>query len=73
MVAVAALLHGLALRYAPDLYGSAPAARKGGAWLLWIYALILAAGILELNSRSSLRRQGPVRSTPLDPTKGIRP
>lgn len=53
MVAVAALLHGLALRWAPDLYGDDHAARLGAAWLLWIYGLILGGALLM--ARSAVR------------------
>ena len=46
MVAVAALLHGVALRWAGSLYGSDHAARLGAGWLLWIYGLILGCVLL---------------------------
>ena len=46
LVVVAALLHALALRWAPDLYGSDRAGRLGSAWLLWIYGLILGYALL---------------------------
>lgn len=46
MVLVASLLHGVALRWAPSLYGDDHAARLGGAWLLWIYGLILGFALL---------------------------
>ena len=46
LVVVAALLHALALRWVPDLYGSDHAGRLGSAWLLWIYGLILGFALL---------------------------
>ena len=46
LVVVAALMHGLALRWAPGLYGSDHAGRLGSAWLLWIYGLILGSALL---------------------------
>ena len=48
MVAVAALLHGVALRWAASLYGSDHAARLGAGWLLWIYGLILGCVLLTV-------------------------
>lgn len=46
MVLVAALIHGVALRWLPGLYGDDQAARLGAAWLLWIYGLILGFALL---------------------------
>ncbi len=46
LVIVAALLHAAALRWAPGLYGGDQAGRLGGAWLLWIYGLILGFALL---------------------------
>ena len=51
LVVVAALLHGVALRWAPGLYGDDLAGRLGGAWLLWIYGLILGAALLAVRMR----------------------
>lgn len=56
MVVVAALLHGVAVRWLPGLYGDDHAARLGAAWLLWIYGLIL--GFALLMSRSAPRAAG---------------
>ena len=53
MVLVAALLHGAALRWYPDLYGSDHAGRLGGAWLLWIYGLIFGCALLATVPRHS--------------------
>ena len=53
LVVAAALLHALALRWAPGLYGSDHAGRLGSAWLLWIYGLILGLA-LAAGGRSSL-------------------
>ena len=52
LVAAAALLHALALRWAPGLYGSDHAGRLGSAWLLWIYGLILASALLAAPKES---------------------
>ncbi len=46
MVMVAALLHAVAFRWVPELYGDDHADRLGGAWLLWIYGLILGCALL---------------------------
>jgi hypothetical protein len=46
MVMVAALLHAVGIRWAPELYGEDHADRLGGAWLLWIYGLILGCALL---------------------------
>lgn len=54
MVIVAALLHAVAFRWVPELYGNDHAVRLGGAWLLWIYGLILGCALLM--SRSKARR-----------------
>ena len=51
LVGVAALLHALALRWAPALYGGDHAGRLGSAWLLWIYGLILGFALV-LGGRS---------------------
>ncbi|WP_428394531.1 hypothetical protein [Lichenicoccus sp.] len=59
LVVVAALLHGLALRWAPALYGGDHAGRLGGAWLLWIYGLILGAALLSARDAKQAR---PVRA-----------
>ena len=54
LVVVAALLHAGALRWAPGLYRGDEAGRLGGAWLLWIYGLILGSALLA--------GRGPARS-----------
>ncbi len=41
MVLVAALLHGIGLRWMLAIYGDDQEGRLGAAWLLWIYGLIL--------------------------------
>ena len=46
LVVAAALLHAVALRWAPGLYRGDEAGRLGGAWLLWIYGLILGSALL---------------------------
>ena len=46
LVGVAALLHGAALRWASSLYGGDQAGHLGGAWLLWVYGLILGFALL---------------------------
>ena len=51
LVVAAALSHGVALRWAPSLYGDNLAGRLGGAWLLWIYGLILGAALLAVRTR----------------------
>lgn len=51
MVVVAALLHGIALRWAADLYGGDHVGRLGGAWLLWIYGLIFGCALLTSRRR----------------------
>ena len=53
LVVLAALLHALALRWAPGFTGAAHAGRLGSAWLLWIYGLILGSALV-LGRRSSL-------------------
>ena len=51
LVAVASLLHALALRWAPGVYGDDHAGRLGSAWLLWIYGLILALAVRAARPR----------------------
>lgn len=46
LVVVATLLHGLALRGSPALYEGDHVGRLGGAWLLWIYGLVLGSALL---------------------------
>ena len=55
MVTVAALLHGMAFRWVPTLYGDDHTARLGGAWLLWIYSLILGCALLTSRSTGHTR------------------
>ena len=55
MVAVAALLHGVAFRWVPALYGGDHIGRLGGAWLLWIYSLILGFALLVPGSAAHAR------------------
>jgi hypothetical protein len=47
VVLVAALLHGMGLRWVSDVYGDDQEGRLGAAWLLWIYGLILAFALLR--------------------------
>ncbi|WP_428376398.1 hypothetical protein [Lichenicoccus sp.] len=58
LVVVAALLHALALRWAPACYGEDRAGRLGSAWLLWIYGLILGSALLAARRAARTR---PVR------------
>ena len=46
MVVVAALIHAVAFRWAPDLYGNDHTGRLGAAWLLWLYGLLVAFALL---------------------------
>ena len=55
MVAVAALLHGVAFRWVPTLYGGDQIGRLGGAWLFWIYSLILGFALLVPGSTAHAR------------------
>lgn len=59
LVVVAALFHALALRWAPALYGGDHAGRLGGAWLLWIYGLILGSALLAARMRPNQPRPNP--------------
>ncbi len=56
LVVAAALLHAVALRWAPGLYGSDRAGRLGSAWLLWIYGLILGSALLAASGAERARR-----------------
>ncbi len=55
MVMVAALLHAVAFRWVPDLYGDDHTDRLGGAWLLWIYGLILGCALFMARDHAHAR------------------
>ena len=61
MVVVAALIHAVAFRWVPDLYGDDHTGRLGAAWLLWIYGLLVAFALLMA------RAGGGERSMPSSP------
>ncbi len=59
LVVVAALAHGVALRWAPGCYGGSQAGRLGSAWLLWIYGLILGFALFGGARRGKARGFAP--------------
>ncbi len=55
VVVVATLIHALAFRWVPELYGNDHTGRLGAAWLLWIYGLLVAFALLMARADNSER------------------